>query len=129
LVVSVANGNEGLHVLVVEDEAILREDITHYLRHCGCTVHQADTAEGAVAMCRAGLRVDVLFTDINLNGTADGWELARHLRAARPKIGVVYTSGNSVNDSACVPGSLFFQKPYTSSEILAACRDLHKHAG
>jgi hypothetical protein len=31
-------------------------------------------------MCRTGLRVDVLFTDINLNGIAEGWQLANALR-------------------------------------------------
>jgi CheY-like chemotaxis protein len=114
------------HRPIVEDEALVREDITSYLRHGGCTVHEADSAERAVAMCRSGLRVDILFTDINLNGTADGWELARLFRAAHPAVGVLYTSGNSFDQSACVPGSMFFQKPYTSSEVLAACRHLQK---
>jgi CheY-like chemotaxis protein len=110
----------------VEDEALVREDITSYLRHRGCTVREAESAEQAVAICRSGLRVDILFTDINLNGTADGWKLARLFRAAYPAVGVLYTSGNSFDQSACVPGSMFFQKPYTSSKILAACRHLQK---
>jgi CheY-like chemotaxis protein len=34
-----------LHILVVEDEPILREDVATYLRDYGCTVHEADSAE------------------------------------------------------------------------------------
>jgi hypothetical protein len=36
----------------------------------------------------------------------------------------VYVSGNSANHSRCVHGSLFFNKPYCSSDILQACLDL-----
>ena len=115
-----------LHVLVVEDEFVLREDITSYLRDCGCAVHEADTAEQAIAMCRAGVAVDVLFTDINLNGDAEGWQVAEVFRAARPAIGVVYASGNSDDQSRGVPGSVFFRKPYDRSKVLAACRRLQK---
>jgi CheY-like chemotaxis protein len=114
----------GLHVLVVEDEFVLREDIAAFLRECGCTVHEAYCAEQATAICRAGLRVDVLFTDIHLNGSANGWEVAKFFRAAHPTVGVVYTSGKPVDQAQCVPDSLFFTKPYSRADILTACRRL-----
>ena len=114
----------GLHVLVVEDEFVLRKDIAAFLRESGCTVHEAYCAEQARAICRPGLRVDVLFTDIHLNGSANGWVVAKLFRAARPDIGVVYTSGKSVDQAQCVPDSLFFSKPYSRADILTACRGL-----
>ena len=117
-------GANCLQVLVVEDDLLLREDVATYLWDCGCAVYEADSAEQAVAMCRAGLHVDVLFTDINLKGMAAGWEVAKVFRAAHPAVGIVYASGNSVDSSWCVPGSLFFRKPYARFEILAACRHL-----
>src|ERR1700758_1609866 len=95
-----------LHVLVVEDEFLLREDIAAYLRDCGCAVYEAATAEEAIVMCRTvGLRLHVLFTDINLNGAAEGWQVAEAFRAARPTIGVLYTSGNAFDRSRSVPRS------------------------
>jgi CheY-like chemotaxis protein len=107
-----------LHVLVVEDEFMLREDIAAYLRDCGCAVYEAATAEEAIVMCRTvGLRLHVLFTDINLNGAAEGWEVAEVFRAACPTIGVLYTSGNSF-DRSPVPRSRFFTKPYDKAEVL-----------
>ena len=114
-----------LHVLVVEDEFLLREDIAAYLRDCGCAVYEAATAEEAIVMCRTvGLRLHVLFTDINLNGAAEGWEVAEVFRAARPAIGVLYASGNSLDRSRSVPRSRFLTKPYDKAEVLKACRGM-----
>jgi CheY-like chemotaxis protein len=114
-----------LHVLVVEDEFMLREDIAAYLRDSGCAVYEAATAEEAIVMCRTvGLRLHVLFTDINLNGAAEGWEVAEVFRAACPTIGVLYASGNSLAQSRRVPRSRFFTKPYDKTEVLKACRGM-----
>jgi CheY-like chemotaxis protein len=115
---------DSLIVLVVEDEVLVRDDIARCLRERGCVVLEADTAEQAVAMCQAGKRVDVLLTDINLNGSGSGWDVADAFRVARPGIAVVYVSGNSVDRSRCVPGSLFFNKPYRDTDLLQACQVL-----
>jgi len=121
-VVSLAHGSAHPIVLVVEDEFFIRQDTARYLEEEGCLVLEAATAEQAIAVCRSGTPVDVLFTDINLNGGASGWEVAEGFRAARPSVTVLYTSGNSVERSRCVPDSLFFSKPYCLSDILDACR-------
>jgi len=75
-------------------------------------------------MCRDGKRVNVLLTDINLNGGGSGWDVAEALRATQPDMGVVYVSGNSADHSRCVYRSLFFNKPYRSLDILQACLNL-----
>jgi CheY-like chemotaxis protein len=85
---------------------------TRFLEERGCLVLEATTAEQAIAVCRSDTQVDVLFTDINLNGGGSGWEVAERFRAARPNITVFYTSGNSIDRSRCVPDSLVFSKPY-----------------
>jgi CheY-like chemotaxis protein len=108
----------------VEDEFLLRQHITQYLEDRGCLVLEAATAEQAISMCRSGTPVDVLFTDINLNGGGSGWEVAEAFRAARPGIVVVYTSGNSIDRSRGVPDGVFFSKPYEVSDILDACRSV-----
>ena len=104
---------------------MLREYIAAYLRDCGCAVYEAATAEEAIVMCRTvSLNLHVLFTDINLNGAAEGWEIAEVFRAARPTIGVLYASGNSLDRSRSVPGSRFLSKPYNKAEVLKACRGI-----
>jgi CheY-like chemotaxis protein len=108
-------------VLVVEDDFLLRHDIVEHLQERGCVVLEAETGERAIAMCRRGTPVDVLFTDINLSGVASGWDVADIFRAVRPLIAVVYTSGNGADRSRCVTGSRFFHKPYCMSDITEAC--------
>jgi FixJ family two-component response regulator len=68
--------------------------------------------------------VDVLLTDIKLSGSGSGWDVAEALRAAQPRIGVVYVSGKSVDQFRRVNGSLFFYKPYCVTDVLQACRDV-----
>ena len=76
----------------------------------------------AVAMCRPDMPVDVLFTDIQLNDTINGWEVAEAFRAERGNILVIYTSGNPIEPARCVAGSLYFNKPYRPADILTACQ-------
>ncbi len=127
---AIASANHSDHpiVLVLEDEFFVRQDIARYLEDSGCLVLEAATARQAMAICKAGTPVDILFTDINLNGTASGWEVAEAFRAVRPRIAVLYASGNCVDRARCVTGSRFFGKPYRQSDILAACRSLPKPA-
>jgi CheY-like chemotaxis protein len=108
--------------MVVEDDVLVRDDIASYLRDAGCTVVEAATGEWAIALCRSGLAVDVVFTDINLSGTVSGWEVAEAFRAARTDIPVVYASGNGVDRARCVPDSVFLSKPYRPRDVLSACR-------
>jgi CheY-like chemotaxis protein len=124
LVISSANGSDHPIVLVVEDEFFVRQHIARCLEDGGCLVLEAATTEQAIAICRSDTPVDVLFTDINLNGGGSGWEVAEAFRAAQPGIAVVYTSGNSADRSRCVPASKFFSKPYRVSDILDTCRSL-----
>ena len=79
------------------------------------------TAEAAIAYVRAGLRIDVIFTDIQLGGHLSGWDVAEQFRAARADAPVIYTSGNAADRSREVRGSLFFDKPYLAAEIVDAC--------
>ena len=123
---SPVNGPRPPTVLVVEDEYMVRLAIARYLEDGGWRVLEADSAEQAIAIGRSETPVDVLFTDIQLNGHGCGWDLAEAFRRARPDIAVVYASGNSTDRSRSVPGSLFFNKPYHASNIAEACQRLSR---
>jgi CheY-like chemotaxis protein len=118
--VPVANGAYARVVLVAEDEFLVRCNIAEYLRDAGFVVLETDSGEEAIALCKLGMSIDVLFTDINLAGSASGWDVAENLRTKRPDVAVFYTSGSFVDQRLCVPGSLFVPKPYRASEILDA---------
>ena len=122
-------GDSGaMTILVVEDEYFVREDIASCFRDAGWVVLEAESGHGAIAMCRSDVPVDVLFTDIQLKDSVNGWEVAEAFRAARGNILVIYASGNPIEPARCVPASLYFNKPYQPAAVLTACQQF-KSAG
>jgi CheY-like chemotaxis protein len=117
---SALNNTRALVVLVVEDEFLVRCSIADCLRDAGYAVIETDSGEDAIALCKSNTSIDIVFTDINLSGAANGWDVAERFRTDRPNVPVLYTSGKSIEPGRSVPGSVFVAKPYSSSEILTA---------
>ncbi|HUG53194.1 MAG TPA: sigma-54 dependent transcriptional regulator, partial [Vicinamibacteria bacterium] len=91
-------------VLVVEDEAYVRESLCEMLRDRGYEVAAAGTVEEAAARL-ARAPVDVVLTDFRLPG-GDGLELVRRAREAAPDVPVVVLTGQGTISSAgeCLKG-------------------------
>jgi CheY-like chemotaxis protein len=109
--------------LVIEDEWLVRDQIVGELTAQGWLVVGIATGEDALALL-ADHHVDVVFTDIRLAGSISGWDVAEALRAVKPGLPVIYTSGNAPDQSRRVAGSLFFDKPYDTAEVVRACHRL-----
>jgi CheY-like chemotaxis protein len=111
----------GQTVLVVEDEVLLRYAIADYLRSCGYRVIEAvDADEALLVLQQPDLAVDVLFSDIAMPGSMNGFALAQWVRANRPAIKVVL-SGTAPQAAAaagdlCEDGPL--PKPYEPQTVL-----------
>jgi CheY-like chemotaxis protein len=86
----VAGGDET--VLVVEDNAQLRQATVRQLAELGYRVLEAEHAAAALAIL-SGQHVDLLFTDVVMPGNMDGLDLARHAIALRANLKVLLTSG------------------------------------
>jgi CheY-like chemotaxis protein len=115
---------DGLTVLVVEDDWFVREDMVLGLKREGWFVLEADTGVSALKLLRETATIDLLVTDIRLAGTMTGWDVAEAVRASRPKIPVIYTSGNPDNNGRRVPESIFLNKPVTPRELILTCHRL-----
>jgi CheY-like chemotaxis protein len=77
-------------VLVVEDEILVRMVIADYLRSCGYRVIEAASADEAlIVLQHKEFEVDVVFSDIEMPGSMDGFELSKWLRANRPTVDVI----------------------------------------
>ena len=109
-------GLAGLRILLVEDDSIVREIVAAALRRAGMTVEEA--VKGEETLKWLDQPPDVLFTDIRLPGSFDGWEVARLFRLRHPRLLVIYATAY-VQTDVPVEGSLFFQKPYDPKHILA----------
>lgn len=80
-------------VLVVEDEVLIRMAAADHLRSCGFRVAEAGTAAEAQELILSGLKVDLVFSDINMPGQMDGVALAQWLHQHAPDVPVILTSG------------------------------------
>ncbi len=114
-------------VLIVEDEEQVRVLAESYLQEQGHETVSAATAEEALAALDVTERVDLLFTDIALHGDLDaGLDLAKQAVARRPKLKVLYTTGQGVTDgmkAMFVKASAVLPKPYTVDQLHRSLAD------
>jgi CheY-like chemotaxis protein len=104
-------------ILLVEDEAALRELVARMLRERGYTVLEADCGRSAleVADRHPGV-IDVLLTDVVMPGIT-GRQVAREMIFGRPAIRVIFMSGYSDEDLGARgildPNTTLLTKPFT----------------
>lgn len=114
------HGSEHRTVLVAEDEVLIRLAVAEYLRDCGYRVLEAASGLDAKAVLESGIAVDVLFSDVMMPGEMNGFALAQWVRANRPEIEVVLTSGvhRMAQDAAELCGVIdFVNKPYKHEHV------------
>jgi DNA-binding NtrC family response regulator len=105
-------------VLVVEDELIVRLDLSEALETAGCKVRHARSAEEALEMLYSDASIGVVFTDIKMDTENAGMHLARRIREIWPKIVVVYSSGNIPRMGHIEPdGVKLLPKPYDVTRL------------
>jgi DNA-binding NtrC family response regulator len=103
-------------VLVVEDEVLIRFDLSDHLRDCGFDVVEAANADEALQFL-ASVPIDVVVTDVRMPGSMDGIQLAHLLHRERPQIGVIVVSGHA--DADQVPSGVpVVAKPFNMGDLL-----------
>jgi two-component system cell cycle sensor histidine kinase/response regulator CckA len=128
----VADGICGLRVLVVEDEALIAEELRERLTRLGATVVGAvDNAEAAVETA-IRTRPDIVLMDIRLRGQRDGIAAANDIRDAT-ETPVVFLTSHS--DRATLERAKqsapfgYVLKPFDERELLIALEMAsHHHA-
>ena len=111
-------------VLLVDDEASVREGVRRILAGAGYDVVEAE--DGAVArdiLRDAGDGIDLLLSDVAMP-VLDGRQLARDTRAARPRLPILLMSGFTDPDELgrAVPGVALLHKPLDAAALLHAVR-------
>ena len=109
-------------VLLVEDEALVREVLQAALKDGGYLVVAADSGQAAIMRLEefnGGCRV--LVTDISLGRGPSGWDVARRARELHPEVAVVYMSAASQHEYAAqdVSNSIMLGKPFGAAQIVA----------
>jgi CheY-like chemotaxis protein len=110
-----------IKILVVEDEVLIRHEISEALRDLGVSVVEAATADEAWDYLLTHGPVDLVFTDFRMPGSMTGLQLAEQIRAHYPYIQVMLTSGHFVTQGRSGP---ILSKPYRIDRTAAALAEL-----
>ena len=118
-------------LLVVDDEPELRSLLGEYFGRHGFTVRAApDAAAARVMVAEAPPTLAIL--DVNMPGE-NGLSLARWLREAHPRVGIVMltTAGESVDRIVGLElgADDYLPKPFELRELLARVRSVLRRAG
>jgi CheY-like chemotaxis protein len=115
-------------ILIVEDDVFIREIAGLMIEDWGHNKLSASDVDEALSLLRSPQHIDALFTDIYLKTAAlGGCELAHEAIKLRPKLRVLYATGNSISDKTkalFVEGSHFLPKPYTEHQLQNAVEKL-----
>ena len=115
-------------ILVVEDDAAVRNTVVDMLRGLGYEVLHAHDGDSALRQLQAGARVDLLFTDVVMPGSIDSTELARQAKLLLPGLAVLFTSGYTYNaimqGGRLAPSVELLSKPYRREDLARRIRHL-----
>jgi len=111
----------GEWVLVVEDEAAVREAACAMLTDLGYQCVQADGPDAALVILRGDQVVDLLFTDVIMPGSMKTPAFVQEARKLRPGLEVLYTSGYTenaiVHHGRLDDGVALLSKPYAKADL------------
>jgi len=114
-------------ILLVEDEDDLRELAKIYLTSLGYTVHVAENSIMAIDIIKNKdvNKIDLLFSDVVMPGSVDGFQLAKQVMKIKPDIKVLMATGYASRKNVDSPSGLdsaVLLKPYTRKDLAMSVR-------
>ena len=114
-------------ILVVEDDARVREGTVAALRELGYTVLHSADGPSALKRLEENPGVAVLFTDVVMPGM-NGRKLAEEARKLRPELKILFTTGFTrnavVHNGVLDHGVNFLAKPFSIDQLAAKLREV-----
>ena len=110
-------------VLLVEDEGLIRITLAETLEDAGYTVTAAGTGDEACELLSQKGGYDVLLTDIQMPGFADGIDVARTFNKRHPDSPVVFMTGRPEMLSRVgrlSSSEALLRKPFGAAQMLTA---------
>ncbi len=121
-----ANGM-GEVVLVVDDEAAIRNLIVEVLNEAGYATIEADNGADALQILQSNTKIDLLITDVGLPGGLNGRQVADAGRGVRPDLKILFITGYAENavfgNGLLQPGMQLLTKPFTMETLSRRVRE------
>ncbi len=113
-----------MRVLLIDDDALVRETLSETLAEEGIEVDGLTNAEDALVLLGSGQVPDVLVTDIDLGPGLTGLDLASIARERHPEVEVVLISGtmSEPTRSPLRRRERFLGKPFSPAALAGAIR-------
>ena len=114
------------YALVVDDDAVILTDAEQILEQAGFRTLTAMNADEALVLLeRKADAVTVLFTDVEMPGARNGFDLARETAQRWPQIGILIASGRVEPAPGDVPeGAHFIRKPFSVELVHGRLQEL-----
>jgi CheY-like chemotaxis protein len=110
------------YAIVVEDDPIIMMETSYILEDAGFRVYESfDGDEAIVHLAEHWESTVLLFSDVDMPGTMNGFALARYVAQHWPAIEIVIASGHVSPDRGDMPDkATFLTKPFNQ-------RTVHQH--
>jgi PAS domain S-box-containing protein len=122
-----ATAQAGETVLVIEDEASVRELVVEVLHDLGYRALEAGDGPSGLKILQSGERIDLLVSDIGLPGM-NGRQVAEAAREGRPDLKVLFITGYAENAAIAhgflAPGMEMVTKPFAVDALAARIREM-----
>ena len=113
-----------LLVLVLEDEAGVRQTLCEQLHQLGYLTLEAENGEQALNMLDASPDIGMFISDLMLPGGLSGAEVIGHVRSHYPQLPVLLISGQDLRPAhnPQLPDVPLLRKPFTRQQLAQALR-------
>jgi PAS domain S-box-containing protein len=110
-------------VLVVDDDADVREITVQMLRYAGYRVTEADGGQAALEALEGDAVYDLVIVDVAMAGV-NGFETVRRARAKRPELRVLFVTGYAETSALHTQAGHdpLIKKPFAVAELVEAVR-------
>ncbi|QBX85131.1 ATP-binding protein [Enterobacter roggenkampii] len=111
-------------VLVLEDEADVRQTLCEQLHQLGYLTLEAENGEQALNMLAASPDIGMFISDLMLPGSLSGAEVISHVRSHYPQLPVLLISGQDLRPThnPQLPDVQLLRKPFTRVQLAQALR-------
>lgn len=107
------------YALVVDDDPIILMNTCDILEDAGYRSYEADTGEDAIpTLTTKAETITLLFTDVEMPGALNGFQLARLVDERWPHIEIVVASGRIKPEDGDMPAkATFIGKPFSAEMV------------